>query len=66
MFRLSKPRYSLNPIELSWNNLKQFVRDQNPTFRQDDVKQLIEQFMVLMDDTWATLYFHHVRGLEGM
>ena len=55
---------SLNPIELSWNNLKQFVRDKNTTFRQADVKQLIEQFMVAMDDKLATSYFHHVYKVE--
>ncbi|CAF5017304.1 unnamed protein product, partial [Rotaria sp. Silwood1] len=66
IFRLPKLHCSLNPIELSWNNLKQFVRDQNTTFRQDDVKQLIEQFMVAMDDKRATSYFHHVRGIEEM
>ncbi|CAF4001303.1 unnamed protein product [Rotaria sordida] len=38
IIRLPKLHCSLNPIELSWNNLKQFVRDQNTTFRQDDVK----------------------------
>ncbi|CAF4588830.1 unnamed protein product, partial [Rotaria sp. Silwood2] len=36
------------------------------TFRQDDVKQLIEQFMVAMDDKRATSYFHHVRRIEEM
>ncbi|CAF4548457.1 unnamed protein product, partial [Didymodactylos carnosus] len=38
IIRLPKLHCSLNPIELSWNNLKQFVRDQNTTFRQNDVK----------------------------
>ncbi|CAF1688063.1 unnamed protein product, partial [Adineta ricciae] len=33
IFRLPKLHCSLNPIELSWNNRKQFVRDQNTTFR---------------------------------
>ncbi|CAF1685261.1 unnamed protein product [Rotaria magnacalcarata] len=66
IFRLPKLHCSLNSIELSWNNLKQFVRDQNTTFRQDNVKQLIEQFMVAMDDKRATSYFHHVRGIEEM
>ncbi|CAF1585837.1 unnamed protein product [Adineta ricciae] len=66
IFRLPKLHCSLNPIELSWNNLKQFVRDQNTTFRQHDVKQLIEQFMVAMDDKRATSYFHHVHGIEEM
>ncbi|CAF1147777.1 unnamed protein product, partial [Didymodactylos carnosus] len=56
----------LNPIELSWNNLKQFFRDQNTTFRQNDVKQLIEQFMVAMDYKLASSYFHHVYKVEEM
>ncbi|CAF1293209.1 unnamed protein product [Adineta ricciae] len=66
IFRLSKLHCSLNCIELSWNNLKQFVRDQNTTFRQDDAKQLIEQFMVAMDDKRATSYFHHVGKIKEM
>ncbi|CAF1352201.1 unnamed protein product [Rotaria sordida] len=66
IIRLPKLHCSLDPIELSWNNLKQFVRDQNTTFRQDDVKQLIEQFMVAMDDKLATSYFHHVYKVEEM
>ena len=51
---------SLNPIELLWNNRKRFVRDQNTTFRQDDVKQLVEQFMIAMNDKLVSSYFHHV------
>ncbi|CAF1521467.1 unnamed protein product [Didymodactylos carnosus] len=43
--------------------LQLFVRDQNTTFRQDDVKQLIEQFM---DDKLASSYFHHVYKVEEM
>ncbi|CAF5035418.1 unnamed protein product, partial [Rotaria sp. Silwood1] len=66
IFRLPKLHRSLNPIELSWNNLKQFVRDQNITFRQNDVKQLIEQLMVAMDHKRASSYVHHVRGVEEM
>ncbi|CAF0779677.1 unnamed protein product [Rotaria sordida] len=66
IIRLPKLHCSLNPIELSWNNLKQFVRDQNTTFRQDDVKQLIEQFMVAMDNKLASSYFHHVYEVEEM
>ncbi|CAF1352181.1 unnamed protein product [Rotaria sordida] len=66
IIRLPKLHCSLNPIELLWNNLKQFVRDQNTTFRQDDVKQLIEQFLVAMDDKLASSYFHHVYEVEEM
>ena len=44
--------------------MKQFVRDQNTTFRQSDVQLLIEQFMTSMDDKLATSYFHHVQKVE--
>ncbi|CAF1649429.1 unnamed protein product, partial [Adineta ricciae] len=66
IFRLPKLHCSLNPIELSWNNLKQFVPDQSTTFRPDDVKLLSEQFMVTMDDERAMSYFHYARGIEEM
>ncbi|CAF4152552.1 unnamed protein product [Rotaria sordida] len=66
IIRLPKLHCSLNPIELSWNNIKQFVRDQNTTFRQNDVKQSIKQFMMAMDDKLASSYFHHVYKVEEM
>ncbi|CAF1328425.1 unnamed protein product [Rotaria sordida] len=46
--------------------LQLFVRDQNTTFRQNDVKQLIAQYMVAMDDKLASSYFHHVYKVEEM
>ncbi|CAF1262526.1 unnamed protein product [Rotaria sordida] len=66
IIRLPKLHCSLNPIELSWNNIKQFVRDQNTTFRQNDVEELIKQFMMAMDDKLASSYFHHVYKVEEM
>ncbi|CAF2967915.1 unnamed protein product [Rotaria sp. Silwood2] len=45
IIRLPKLYCSLNPIELSWNNLKQFVRDQNTTFRQDDMYKTADKIM---------------------
>ena len=66
IIRLPKLHCSLNPIELSWNNPKQFVRGLNTTFRQDDVKQLVERFIVVMDDKLVSSYFHHVYGIEEM
>ncbi|CAF1430651.1 unnamed protein product [Rotaria sordida] len=66
IIRLPKLHCSLSPIELPWNNLKQFVCDQNTAFRQNDVKQLIEQFMMTMDDKLASSYFHYVYKVEEM
>ncbi|CAF2613318.1 unnamed protein product [Rotaria sp. Silwood2] len=64
ILRLPKLHCSLNPIGLSGNNLKQFVHDQNTTFRQNDVKQLIKQFIVAMGNKRASSYFHHIREIE--
>ena len=56
----------LNPIELSWNNLKQYVRDNNVTFKENDVYNLILDFMGALDTELAMSYFKHVEKVEQM
>ncbi|CAF1445492.1 unnamed protein product, partial [Rotaria sordida] len=62
--RLPHRHCCLNPIELSWNNLKQYVRDNNVTFKANDVYNLILDFMGTLDTELATGYFKHVENIE--
>ncbi|CAF4363310.1 unnamed protein product [Rotaria sp. Silwood2] len=62
--RLPHRHCCLNPTELSWNNLKQYVRDNNVTFKENDVYNLILNFMGALHAELATSYFEHVKKVE--
>ncbi|CAF4278155.1 unnamed protein product, partial [Rotaria sordida] len=62
--RLPHRHCCLNPIELSWNNLKQYIRDNNVTFKANDVYNLILDLMGGLDTELATSYFKHVEKVE--
>ncbi|CAF5061269.1 unnamed protein product, partial [Rotaria socialis] len=47
--RLPHRHCCLNPIELSWNNLKQYMRDNNITFKENGVYNLVLNFMSTVD-----------------
>ncbi|CAF4273713.1 unnamed protein product [Rotaria sordida] len=64
IIRLPHHHCCLNPIELSWNNLKQYVRDNNVTFKANDVYNLILDLMGGLDTELATSYFEHVEKVE--
>lgn len=62
--RLPPYHCELNPIELIWADLKQFVARNNNTFRKDDVKQLIHRgFQRITRDRWRNAC-RHVEELE--
>jgi len=44
--------------------LKQYVRDNNVTFKENDVYNLILEFMSGVDRDLATSYFDHVKKIE--
>ncbi|CAF5017788.1 unnamed protein product, partial [Rotaria sp. Silwood1] len=62
--RLPYRHSTLNPIELSWNTLKQYVRDNNTTYRSNDVYNLITEYMASVDKKLATSFFAHVEQVE--
>ncbi|CAM4984974.1 unnamed protein product [Rotaria socialis] len=62
--RLPHRHCCLNPIELSWNNLKQYMRDNNITFKENGVYNLVLNFMSTVDTELATSYFKHVEKVE--
>ena len=54
----------LNPIELSWTDLKRYVRDNNVNFRLSDIQQLAHKWMLDLKPTTVTAYLNHVYNIE--
>ncbi|CAF3026156.1 unnamed protein product, partial [Rotaria sp. Silwood2] len=56
---------TLNPIELFWNTLKQYVQDNKTTYQSNDVYNLITEYMASVDKKLATSFFAYVKKVEG-
>jgi hypothetical protein len=54
----------LNPIELAWSGLKNFVRDKNVNFGFSDVRHLAYQWMMSLSRVTAMGYINETRKIE--
>ncbi|CAF4509343.1 unnamed protein product [Didymodactylos carnosus] len=54
----------LNPIELVWSGLKNFVRSQNVRFSLTDVEQRANEWLSSLGPEHVAPYFEHVRKHE--
>lgn len=55
----------LNPIELAWAGLKNFVRKNNTDFRLSEVRNLAFQWIRSLTADSATAYIDHVLKIEA-
>ncbi|CAF4824568.1 unnamed protein product [Rotaria sp. Silwood2] len=64
ILRLPIKHCMLNPIEIAWGGMKNFIRDQNTTFKLEEVRTLVSNWLAACDETAATGVFHHVQKYE--
>ncbi|CAG2205058.1 unnamed protein product [Mytilus edulis] len=65
VLRLPSYHCEFNPIELIWGNLKGFVGQENSTFKQNDVKSLIQKgFEQINSTTWFNSCNHVKNNIE--
>ena len=54
----------LNPIELAWSGLKDYVRKNNTSFILSDVRKLTQRWIASLDANSAAAYIQHTRAIE--
>lgn len=62
--RLPVKHCMLNPIELAWSGLKNFVRKNNTKFQLTDVRRLAVQWMSSLTAVQSAEYINHVFKIE--
>lgn len=63
-FRLPVKHCTLNPIELAWAGMKDYVRKNNASFRLTDVERLASEWMAALDPATAKSYIAHAEKHE--
>lgn len=58
--------FTLNPVELAWVGLKNYVRDHNVNFTLGDVRHLSYQWMMSLGTETAIGYINRTRKIESI
>jgi hypothetical protein len=64
ILRLPVRHSVLNPIELAWAGLQNYIRDKNTNFRLVDVHNLAMEYLAAVDKPLSTSYFQHIKRHE--
>lgn len=56
---------SLNPVEIAWSGLKDYVRKNNTSFSLNTVHELVAQFIAGFDDKAAQGAIRHAEQIEA-
>ena len=64
ILRLPVRHCVLNPIELAWPGLKNYIRDNNKNFRLFDVHNLTMEYLAAVDEPLSIIYFQHIKGYK--
>ncbi|CAF1502213.1 unnamed protein product [Rotaria sordida] len=64
ILRLPVRHSVLNPIELAWAGLKNYIRNNNTDFRLVDIHNLAVEYLAAVDEPLSTSYFRHVKKYE--
>ncbi|XP_060871648.1 uncharacterized protein LOC132945867 [Metopolophium dirhodum] len=60
--RLPPYHYELNPIELAWSSVKNYVRMNNTTYKLQDVRKLLEEGVErVTPDMWKNFVAHVIK-----
>ncbi|CAF3019470.1 unnamed protein product [Rotaria sp. Silwood2] len=65
IIRLPVKHCCLNPIELCWTSLKDYVRKNNTLFRMTDVRDLAAEFIAGYDGDASAKAIAHTRKIEN-
>ena len=65
ILRLPIRHCSLNPVEIAWSGLKDYVRKKNTSFTMNNIYELVAEFIAGFDDKTAQGAIRHVKQVEA-
>ncbi|CAF1635986.1 unnamed protein product, partial [Didymodactylos carnosus] len=66
ILRLPVKHCCLNPIEIAWSNMKNYVRDNNVNFRLSEVETLSSQWMAALDPETSSGFYREAERFEDV
>ncbi|CAF1019173.1 unnamed protein product [Rotaria sp. Silwood1] len=64
ILRLPIKHCMLNPIEIAWVCMKNYIRDQNTSFKVQDIRELAANWLAACDESTSTGFFEKTKEYE--